>query len=176
MITVRYHVLRSSRLSLADDKPADDTDRAKAGYDGSNETVLTAKAITQRMNPHPDLQHVFSTASRCRPTLTSASRTTQDAVGIPWHAPATRGSAGERPVFAAWRAYRLPCTESPAGVAQQAEQPSCKRQVSGSNPLTGSQVRGLKPSFRPRSVERSVERMSLIGAILLSCPGLPKVT
>jgi hypothetical protein len=30
-----------------------------------------------------------------------------------------------------------------AGVAQSAEQPSCKRQVSGSNPLTGSQV---KPS------------------------------
>jgi hypothetical protein len=29
----------------------------------------------------------------------------------------------------------------PAGVAQLAEQPSCKRQVSGSNPLTGSQVR-----------------------------------
>jgi hypothetical protein len=28
--------------------------------------------------------------------------------------------------------------ESPAGVAQLAEQPSCKRQVSGSNPLTGS--------------------------------------
>jgi hypothetical protein len=25
-----------------------------------------------------------------------------------------------------------------AGVAQQAEQPSCKRQASGSNPLTGS--------------------------------------
>ena len=32
----------------------------------------------------------------------------------------------------------------PAGVAQLAEQPSCKRQVSGSNPLTGSQVRGGK--------------------------------
>ncbi len=32
----------------------------------------------------------------------------------------------------------LPCSESPAGVAQQAEQPSCKRQVSGSIPLTGS--------------------------------------
>ena len=31
---------------------------------------------------------------------------------------------------------------APAGVAQLAEQPSCKRQVSGSNPLTGSQVRG----------------------------------
>jgi 5-methylcytosine-specific restriction endonuclease McrA len=30
--------------------------------------------------------------------------------------------------------------ESPAGVAQLAEQPSCKRQVSGSNPLTGSQA------------------------------------
>jgi hypothetical protein len=28
--------------------------------------------------------------------------------------------------------------ESPAGVAQLAERPSCKRQVSGSNPLTGS--------------------------------------
>jgi hypothetical protein len=27
-----------------------------------------------------------------------------------------------------------------AGVAQLAEQPSCKRQVSGSNPLTGSQA------------------------------------
>ena len=36
------------------------------------------------------------------------------------------------------RAGRLRCSESPAGVAQQAEQPSCKRQVSGSNPLTGS--------------------------------------
>ena len=34
---------------------------------------------------------------------------------------------------------RLPFSE-PAGVAQQAERPSCKRQVSGSNPLTGSQV------------------------------------
>jgi hypothetical protein len=29
-----------------------------------------------------------------------------------------------------------------AGVAQQAEQPSCKRQASGSNPLTGSQLTG----------------------------------
>jgi hypothetical protein len=28
--------------------------------------------------------------------------------------------------------------EVPAGVAQLAEQPSCKRQVSGSIPLTGS--------------------------------------
>ena len=28
----------------------------------------------------------------------------------------------------------------PAGVAQLAEQPSCKRQVSGSNPLTGSRL------------------------------------
>ncbi len=32
----------------------------------------------------------------------------------------------------------------PAGVAQSAEQPSCKRQVSGSNPLTGSQVRPMR--------------------------------
>jgi hypothetical protein len=42
-------------------------------------------------------------------------------------------------VFAVWQADRLRCSESPAGVAQQAEQPSCKRQASGSNPLTGSQ-------------------------------------
>ena len=40
--------------------------------------------------------------------------------------------------FRGWAGGRLPCTESHAGVAQQAEQPSCKRQVSGSNPLTGS--------------------------------------
>ena len=31
---------------------------------------------------------------------------------------------------------------APAGVAQLAEQPSCKRQVSGSNPLTGSRKSG----------------------------------
>jgi 23S rRNA (guanosine2251-2'-O)-methyltransferase len=40
---------------------------------------------------------------------------------------------------------RLRCL---AGVAQQAEQPSCKRQVSGSNPLTGSQFRGGKRPLR----------------------------
>jgi hypothetical protein len=45
---------------------------------------------------------------------------------------------------------RLPCTESPAGVAQQAEQPSCKRQASGSNPLTGSQVKGYLSLIRSR--------------------------
>jgi hypothetical protein len=32
-----------------------------------------------------------------------------------------------------------------------AEQPSCKRQVSGSNPLTGSQVRGYFGLIRPGS-------------------------
>ena len=36
---------------------------------------------------------------------------------------------------------RLRCL---AGVAQQAEQPSCKRQVSGSNPLTGSSSEGVR--------------------------------
>ena len=36
----------------------------------------------------------------------------------------------------------------PAGVAQQAEQPSCKRQASGSNPLTGSQLRGYLDQLR----------------------------
>ena len=46
---------------------------------------------------------------------------------------------------------RLRCL---AGVAQQAEQPSCKRQVSGSNPLTGSQFRrysGALPARIPRT-------------------------
>ena len=63
-----------------------------------------------------------------------------------------------------------------AGVAQQAERPPCKRQVSGSNPLTGSQLRGDFGPASVRPVERFVERMSLIAAILLLCPGLPKVT
>jgi hypothetical protein len=35
-------------------------------------------------------------------------------------------------------AGRLPCSEFSAGVAQLAEQPSCKRQVAGSTPVTGS--------------------------------------
>jgi hypothetical protein len=35
-----------------------------------------------------------------------------------------------------------------AGVAQLAEQPSCKRQASGSNPLTGSQVKHDFASLR----------------------------
>jgi hypothetical protein len=39
----------------------------------------------------------------------------------------------------------------PAGVAQLAEQPPCKRQVSGSNPLTGSPQRPtLPPQCSPR--------------------------
>src|SRR5215472_17922260 len=37
----------------------------------------------------------------------------------------------------AFRALRYD-PSAPAGVAQQAERPPCKRQVSGSNPLTGS--------------------------------------
>jgi 23S rRNA (guanosine2251-2'-O)-methyltransferase len=47
---------------------------------------------------------------------------------------------------------RLRC---PAGVAQQAEQPSCKRQASGSNPLTGSSSTEFRPllSGEPRRWE-----------------------
>jgi hypothetical protein len=37
----------------------------------------------------------------------------------------------------------------PAGVAQSAEQPSCKRQVSGSNPLTGSMILGHLRALSP---------------------------
>jgi hypothetical protein len=50
--------------------------------------------------------------------------------------------------------------ESPAGVAQLAEQPSCKRQVIGSNPFTGSQLRG--------AAARGVERPE----IMLPSPGV----
>ena len=57
--------------------------------------------------------------------------------------------------------------QSPAGVAQQAEQPSCKRQASGSIPLTGSQVRGVFALFMPQCVERFVGRMSMAGSILM---------
>src|SRR5580704_19044253 len=97
-------------------------------------------------------------ANRCRPMLTSTSRTTQDPLGIPWPAPVMGGPAGEPLVFAARRADGLPCSESPAGVAQQAEQPSCKRQVSGSNPLTGSQLRWGNPLLGPvRGTHRDQE-------------------
>jgi hypothetical protein len=47
---------------------------------------------------------------------------------------------------------------SPAGVAQLAEQPSCKRQVSGSNPLTGSQVEMFYRTPTFEAVERFAER------------------
>ncbi len=50
-------------------------------------------------------------------------------------------------VCAGRRADRLPCSGPPAGVAQLAEQPSCKRQVSGSNPLTGSQTQRFSSRF-----------------------------
>ena len=53
-------------------------------------------------------------------------------------------TAGHWAVCAGRREDRLACSESPAGVAQLAEQPSCKRQVSGSNPLTGSRSEGVK--------------------------------
>ena len=85
--------------------------------------------------------HVLGTASRCLPVLTGASRTARGCVRYARHNSPVGGSAGDRLVFAGPRTDRLRCSESPAGVAQQAEQPSCKRQVSGSNPLTGSQVR-----------------------------------
>jgi integrase len=55
-----------------------------------------------------------------------------------------------------------------AGVAQQAEQPSCKRQASGSNPLTGSQVRGYFDFIRSRLVDRFVERMTHAASQLLA--------
>ena len=71
-----------------------------------------------------------------------------------WDGPVVREFAGEQLVFAAWGADRLRCSESPAGVAQQAEQPSCKRQASGSNPLTGSQVTEVSILFVPQRVER----------------------
>ncbi len=70
---------------------------------------------------------------------------------------------------------RLRCL---AGVAQQAEQPSCKRQVSGSNPLTGSSSEGglWISVIVTTSVGRAVGRMSLSRATLLLCPELPKAT
>jgi hypothetical protein len=43
----------------------------------------------------------------------------------------------------------------PAGVAQLAEQPSCKRQVSGSNPLTGSYARVAGPGMSPAGARPS---------------------
>jgi 23S rRNA (guanosine2251-2'-O)-methyltransferase len=64
---------------------------------------------------------------------------------------------------------RLRC---PAGVAQLAEQPSCKRQVSGSNPLTGSQLtRGMRPVVTPvRGPVRGP--MSVLRCTVTSWPAL----
>jgi hypothetical protein len=60
------------------------------------------------------------------------------------HAERTKGT-GERPEVSDQMRTSGPGSASmhevPAGVAQLAERPSCKRQVSGSIPLTGSQVR-----------------------------------
>src|SRR5580700_99938 len=64
------------------------------------------------------------------------------------------------------RDVRLPCTESPAGVAQLAEQPSCKRQVSGSNPLTGSQFTQVC-----RTCVSLVLRCARTRLINAGCPG-----
>ena len=49
----------------------------------------------------------------------------------------------------------------PAGVAQSAEQPSCKRQASGSNPLTGSRSQAdyLRRRIRQRSWPRTTGRL-----------------
>jgi 23S rRNA (guanosine2251-2'-O)-methyltransferase len=63
-----------------------------------------------------------------------------------------------------------------AGVAQLAEQPSCKRQASGSNPLTGSHFRRVIALPVLAAVDRFVDRMTLIRFILVSCLELPKVT
>ena len=55
----------------------------------------------------------------------------------------------------------LPCSEPYAGVAQLAEQPSCKRQVSGSNPLTGSQAQPSISRSNLRSLRRDLARIRL---------------
>ena len=58
--------------------------------------------------------------------------------------------------------------EVPAGVAQQAEQPSCKRQVSGSTPLTGS-------SFPARG-DRDARNIGMVpGGREHYCPGMSRL-
>ena len=81
------------------------------------------------------IQVPVAVVGRCLPVPAGQLRTMP---GTLWHGQVTGESSGGPAVFAAWRADRLPCSGTPAGVAQLAEQPSCKRQVSGSNPLTGS--------------------------------------
>jgi hypothetical protein len=67
---------------------------------------------------------------------------------------------------------RLPCSKSPAGVAQQAEQPSCKRQVSGSTPLTGS----APPEIRmPSHLRRCASERSDMSASDMSASDMSAV-
>jgi DNA-binding transcriptional regulator YhcF (GntR family) len=51
---------------------------------------------------------------------------------------------------------------------------SCKRQVSGSIPLTGSQVRTVMVASQPLCVDRFVDRMTVIRVIFLACPRVAK--
>src|SRR5262249_29550544 len=145
----------------------------------SSSTTDTPRAVGSHHPAREPGIPVFGTYSaqpavvgRCLPVSAGQLRT---APGMPVTTRSVGESAGERPVLAAKQADRLPCSQSPAGVAQQAEQPSCKRQVSGSNPLTGSQLRGYFGLIRSRFVDRFVDRMSLTRPILLVCPESPKV-
>jgi len=59
-----------------------------------------------------------------------------------------------------------------ASACAACEHTSCKRQVSGSSPLTGSQLSGFYALFAPRFVER----MTLIPVTLPPCLELLRVT
>jgi hypothetical protein len=106
--------------------------------------------------PGPRFWRVFGTDARRRPPTAPPNRTPQPGPRRP--PPSTRTVD---PLVRARMRMSGPGSatmhESPAGVAQLAEQPSCKRQASGSIPLTGSQIsEGVQPS-RSSSVESNVE-------------------
>ena len=95
----------------------------------------------------PICGHVLCTGSRCgHPRPASTGRM----VAID-HMLRTKIATGDGQVRAQMRTSAsgwATMHRVPAGVAQSAEQPSCKRQASGSNPLTGSQARRDRMSLR----------------------------
>jgi hypothetical protein len=108
------------------------------GEEGSASVRGRGTGIRGREQAGRKLQHVFSTETRCGPLSAGASRIHPHRVTV-----SSRQQHRRQTRRSAWECARqgrggLPCSESPAGVAQLAEQPSCKRQVSGSIPLTGS--------------------------------------
>src|SRR5260370_20893840 len=97
-------------------------------------TYVAQRAATSRCRPVPAGYPALD------PALNRLDRDVDSRRSDPGYARQAQGSASMH--------------EVPAGVAQQAEQPSCKRQVSGSTPLTGSAPPGCLDALSPAKMRK----------------------